>query len=887
MNIILPQPTPAQLDYDNRFKPTDIDKALEKVKFPPSTGSVLAVIQGIRDFEGQLVRAMKGLSQACVLYAKLLMHGVYVDLEKLQSKKTAAERQALVFDEATVEEQFMQILESRVHAWLTDHVPRDIQTKASNRTNALSARMLIVEYYYTAIPGPDTIGMNMSKSIRVPTNTATTGVEVLANIESWKTSIQINYEVTHTMPSQQEIRIAFQRLISPLKVADEGFKFHQDLLVSQAFGTQKISDEDVLKYFQQTEEKIHSMDTRKQLKFPDRSPPSKTNAINTPDNVQKSKDKGKGNPRSQSVPPPKAGQQPKGSPQKKGDKGAGKSTEGKAQPKSAAPSKPSSPPAINPPPPKTGGGSNPNRIEKRMPGTIKKQCVPYTLADGCVNGSNCPFQHANDPVTKKPLAPSPEDVKRYQAALKRNPSLANPKPASSSGANKPSSSTPTIKMIRLETSDESEEEPEPEQVAQVAELPPNRPRPPGNHPNPEGQIDLDELAHQFSELMAPDRMCRHMRSRSFFADIIFGGNQHGRWLNCRHCDVRGAIQTLDLMSCVNCSLARIYRPHDDRRKTCVWTRWLTMIARYRFRMTDAEKAVIRERILRCNERRRMRAIAPILPVEEPQVSEEQSMTSRSLRDLSEDELWERACQQERLSLRDLDASQTIPGQGASSSSGTTDVPRREVIDVSHISATSPYIVTTRTWRNQTLPRGQAFQIDRRTGRTRLIWTGEFIPEAEEDPPSAESQDDHRVSAVSVGAVTTAGSEDHYCMLDSGANVMVIPWKEGMEGDHTMCALVGDNKTEGLVVARLATRQRTHLIVAVKGAKPLIPISYLIRIAHYRATWRMMGEHDCFQMKDGYGDPVMVNEDEDLLYVGKTTCGESDMISTILLCIPQE
>ena len=153
--------------------------------------------------------------------------------------------------------------------------------------------MLIVEYYYTAIPGPDTIGMNMSKSIRVPTNTATTGVEVLANIESWKTSIQINYEVTQTMPSQQEIRVAFQRLISPLKVADDGFKFHQDLLVSQAFGTQKISDEDVLKYFQQTEEKIHSMDTRKQLKFPDRSPPSKTNAINTPDNMQKTKGQGK------------------------------------------------------------------------------------------------------------------------------------------------------------------------------------------------------------------------------------------------------------------------------------------------------------------------------------------------------------------------------------------------------------------------------------------------------------------------------------------------------------------------------------------------------------------------------------------------------------------
>ena len=169
-------------------------------------------------------------------------------------------------------------------------------------------------------------------------------------------------------------------------------------------------------------------------------------------------------------------------------------------------------------------------------------------------------------------------------------------------------------------------------------------------------------------------------SRNQQALHMTDGNQHARWLNCRHCGVRGAIQTLDLMSCVNCSLAHIYMPQNDRRRTCVWTRWLTMIARNRFRMTDAEKAIIQERILRCQERRRMRAIAP-------------------------------------------------------------------------------------------------------------------IPEAEEDPPTAESQDDHRVSAVSVGAVKATGSEDHYCMLDSGANVMVIPWKEGMEGDHTMCALVGDNKTE--------------------------------------------------------------------------------------------
>ena len=201
----------------------------------------------------------------------------------MQSKKTSMEQDTLVFDKEIVEEKYMPTLESKVHSWLADHVPKDFQTKAANRANTLSARMLIVEYYFTAIPGPDALGFAMSKFIRTPTNTATAEGEVLSSIESWKASIQINYEVTKTMPSQQEIRAAFQRLIAPLKVASDLFKFHQDLIVSQIFGTQKVSDEDVLLYFQQTEEKIHSMDTRRPLKFPEKAPTSKANAINTGD----------------------------------------------------------------------------------------------------------------------------------------------------------------------------------------------------------------------------------------------------------------------------------------------------------------------------------------------------------------------------------------------------------------------------------------------------------------------------------------------------------------------------------------------------------------------------------------------------------------------------
>ena len=42
------------------------------------------------------------------------------------------------------------------------------------------------------------------------------------------------------------------------------------------------------------------------------------------------------------------------------------------------------------------------------------------------------------------------------------------------------------------------------------------------------------------------------------------------------------------------------------------------------------------------------------------------------------------------------------------------------------------------------------------------------------------------------------------MLDSGANVLAVPWKPGMKGEKTMCTLVGDNKTEGLIISRLYT-----------------------------------------------------------------------------------
>ena len=122
--------------------------------------------------------------------------------------------------------------------------------------------------------------------------------------------------------------------------------------------------------------------------------------------------------------------------------------------------------------------------------------------------------------------------------------------------------------------------------------------------------------------------------------------------------------------------------------------------------------------------------------------------------------------------------------------------------------------------------------------------------------------------VHLGSLKAKTSDEQYCMLDSGANVLVIPWKPGMKGEKTMCTLVGDNKTEGLIVSKLYTHSRVHLIVAVREALVLLPISYVVRIANYRVSWKLVLDKDQFLMTDSWGDVVPVTEQEDLTFLSK-------------------
>ena len=363
--------------------------------------------------------------------------------------------------------------------------------------------------------------------------------------------------------------------------------------MSQIFGTQKISDDDVLRYFQQTEEKIHSMDTRKLLKFPERAPASKANAINTGDGQAKAK--GKGTQRSLSIPPANSSGQQKGF----------------------------------------------SRRRKRGQGRPRMRNL---------NRNKEPHQS------------------RLQLPL-QNP-------------------------LRHD----SEEEPEPEAEAVPIRTPiTNQRRPPGNHSHPQTVIGLQELAQRFTDEAFDDPVCQHMRGRSMFADIIFGANQHSRWLYCRQCSASGAVQTLDMMSCVNCSLRHIHHPEVDTRKTCVWIKWLRMIARYRFRMTDEEKSQLKRQIQQRQDKRRFRRLAL-----QPSPEESLQTIATELDDgpatlgIRREDLWEEAIRQERLSLLSHHATMELSTGSEAASSGTTQ-PSTEgrFIHVEHAAFASRNVITTR------------------------------------------------------------------------------------------------------------------------------------------------------------------------------------------------
>ena len=59
-------------------------------------------------------------------------------------------------------------------------------------------------------------------------------------------------------------------------------------------------------------------------------------------------------------------------------------------------------------------------------------------------------------------------------------------------------------------------------------------------------------------------------------------------------------------------------------------------------------------------------------------------------------------------------------------------------------------------------------------------------------------------------------------------------------------------------------------MAVENASVLLPPAYLVRIAGYKLAWENVPGGEYFKLRDGYGESVAVQEDDDLLFLGKNT-----------------
>ena len=607
----------------------------------------------------------------------------------------------------------------------------------------------------------------------------------------------------------------------------------------------------------------------------------------------KSKGKGKGKPKGPPLPEKGKG---------KGGKGKGKNQpKGKNKGKTGGMGTPAVPIAAVPVSGSTTGVEGP----KKRP----KQCVHYASSNGCLRGKDCLYLHQNDPVTKKPLPADPIDVQRLQGKPQIIPKAAGiptgPPPSASSSTSLPGVPTavpkPVISMIRVNRRD-IEPEAEPGARHRVARW--------------RMTDDATESNHPIGRVLEPGG---GITATPHFGGLHggrthFGSNQTSLWCRCQLCGIRTPTVTYKDVCCANC-----YRlpPRGERSwsimKNCVWVKWARLTVQFIW-LGETKKTNIRvaeaRRIINYRDARNTffdAAETVDQMIEFGYVSAESdrfwflppNTYEHDQRDRAVNDVRERYRREiffanrsmnrmERLELEDRVRRYTWSCQ--------TTLPfnarllwqaarQREEERARELGIITPFSPTDE--QPLSLLRHEVRFPDQLTGtprrRTRIELSGEYVPRGRS--PGTPSRRNHpeipeeqvrrgrspSASVINVGALRAPTSgDDRFCMLDSGANVMVIPKMEGMVGDETMCSLVGDNRATGLIVSRLYIGTKSYLVVAVQNAAVLLPPAYLVRIAGYRLSWANHSGGEIFHLKDGYGESVAVHEDDDLLYLNKNT-----------------
>ena len=124
------QPAVAELDKSFRPpKPEQMRLALSMItSLPGYLEDLVKAVDEIRSFEQTFIRIMKGLTPSCVLYAKLLFNGVCECLRILREETTASGQAEKQFNKKAEEANFHPQLESHVVTWVTNILPRYVET---------------------------------------------------------------------------------------------------------------------------------------------------------------------------------------------------------------------------------------------------------------------------------------------------------------------------------------------------------------------------------------------------------------------------------------------------------------------------------------------------------------------------------------------------------------------------------------------------------------------------------------------------------------------------------------------------------------------------------------------------------------------------------------
>ena len=106
----------------------------------------------------------------------------------------------------------------------------------------------------------------------------------------------------------------------------------------------------------------------------------------------------------------------------------------------------------------------------------------------------------------------------------------------------------------------------------------------------------------------------------------------------------------------------------------------------------------------------------------------------------------------------------------------------------------------------------------------------------------------------------------YCLLDTGANALVLPKKADMKGPEAQCTVPGGQVVSGMVVQVVACDGEEYHAVAIQGATPLLPLSWLLLLAGWKYLPKVDGGKIRVSIQSPEGREIELTERSKMHYL---------------------